>query len=116
MDSPHRRTYMQHRTLLCALLAGVAALAPPAHAAPDRSVVAGAQIPADAFAFAGRTSQSCTHHVATSGNDANSGSSLASAWRTPAKAFASLAPGQTACVHAGTYDASTLNPARSGTA
>ena len=58
----------------------------------------------------------CTHHVATSGSDANSGTSLTAAWRTPAKAVASLQAGQTACVHAGTYDVGTLDPSRSGTA
>ena len=102
------------RSVLIALAASLA-VAPAAQAAPDRSVVAGANIPADAFAFAARANPSCTHHVATTGNDANSGTTLAAAWRTPAKAFAALGPGQTACVHAGTYDAAGLDPARSGT-
>jgi Right handed beta helix region len=92
------------------------AIAAPAAAAPDRSVFAGASIPADAFAFVARATPGCTHHVATTGSDGNSGTSAAAAWRTVGKAFTALGPGQTACVHAGTYDAGTLDPARSGTA
>lgn len=87
----------------------------PAHGAPDRSVTAGAQIPTAAFAFADRANGVCTHHVATSGSDANSGTSPTVAWRTLAKAVASLQAGHTACVHAGTYDTGTLDAARSGT-
>jgi hypothetical protein len=92
------------------------AIAGPAAAAPDRSVSAGASIPADAFTFVANATPSCTHHVATTGSDANSGTSAGAAWRTIGKAFSALGPGQTACVHAGTYDAGTLDPARSGTA
>lgn len=95
-----------------ALLTGLLTfgVATPAQAAPDRSVTAGAQIPSGTFAFVNRMTIACSHHVATSGNDGNGGTSLSSAWRTPAKAVASLQPGQTACVHAGTYDVGTLDP------
>jgi hypothetical protein len=87
----------------------------PAAAAPDASVIAGAQIAAGTFDFAANGT-ACTHHVATTGSDANSGTSAGSAWRTVAKAMATLHAGQTACVHAGTYDVGTLDPANSGTA
>ena len=88
----------------------------PAQAAPDRSVSAGARIPSATFAFADKANPACTHHVATNGSDANNGTTTTAAWRTPAKAAASLQAGQTACVHAGTYDTGTLHPARSGRA
>ncbi len=108
---------MQQRSWAAATAALViATAAPAAQAAPDRSVTAGANIPADAYTFVERATSSCTHHVATTGSDANSGTSPTGAWRTPAKAFQSLAPGQRACIHAGTYDVVTLDPARSGTA
>src|SRR4051812_2646273 len=103
--------HLHTRAALLALLI----CAPAAQAAPDRSVSAGARIPADAFAFADHVSP-CTHHIAVNGSDANSGTSVAAAWRTPPKAFGTLAAGQTACVHAGTYDAGTLDPVRAGTA
>jgi hypothetical protein len=90
-------------------------IAQPAHAAPDRSVTAGAQIPSDTFSFADRAA-ACTHHVALTGSDSNAGTTLTAAWRTPAKAVATLIAGQTACVHAGTYDVSSLAPSHSGTA
>src|SRR5687768_13805263 len=88
----------------------------PAAAAPDASVTAGAQIPSGAFDFVSNANASCTHHVATTGDDANSGTSVSLPWRTPAKAMASLRAGQTVCVHAGTYDVGTLDPSASGTA
>ena len=85
------------------------------HAATDASVSAGATIPASAFGFVDQM-RSCTHHVATTGSDASMGTSLPAAWRTPGRALALLQPGQTACVHAGSYSVATLDPARSGTA
>jgi hypothetical protein len=99
--------------LLAVLLA--LTLVSPADGAPDRSVTAGAQIPSGTFAFADRANPACTHHVATNGSDANSGASATTAWRTLAKAVASLQAGQTACVHGGTYDTGALDAARSGT-
>jgi hypothetical protein len=98
-----------------ALLGAGMVKTPAAFAAPDRSVVAGANIPSATFAFKNHT-RTCTHHVSTTGNDSNVGSSAAP-WQTPAKAFATLRDGQTACIHAGTYDiAGPLNPLDSGTA
>jgi hypothetical protein len=87
----------------------------PTQAAPDRSVSAGAQIPSGAFAFADKANPACTHHVATTGSDANSGTSATSAWRTLTHAVALLQAGQTACVHTGTYTTGTLDPAHRGT-
>jgi len=118
---PVFRKGWRHRCRQAQTLAGLAVLsalvaAAPAASAPDRSVTAGAQIPAGAFAFADKANPACTHHVSTAGSDGNSGTSAATAWRTPAKAVASLQAGQTACVHAGTYDSGTLDVARSGTA
>src|SRR3712207_3724393 len=86
-----------------ALLGAGIVMTPAASAAPDRSVVAGARIPSTTFTFVGARTTQCTHHVDTTGNDSNAGSSAAP-WRTPAKAFAALRDGQTACIHAGTYD------------
>ena len=44
----------------------------------------------------------CTHYVATTGNDANPGT-LAAPWRTIQKAANTLAPGNTACIRGGVY-------------
>jgi hypothetical protein len=86
-------------------------------ATPNRSVTAGAQIAADAFTFTGRVNAACTYHVvAQDGDDNRSGTSVSTAWATPAKAFRALQPGQTACVHAGTYNVGTLDPENAGTA
>ncbi|MCA1706637.1 MAG: hypothetical protein LC808_26580 [Actinobacteria bacterium] len=116
-DKSRGRGRRRHACALAglALLSGLVLVA-PAQAAPDRSVTAGAQIPSGTFAFADKANPTCTHHVATTGSDGNSGTTATTAWRTPAKAVASLQAGQTACVHAGTYDSGTLDPARSGTA
>src|SRR4051794_9655068 len=111
----HHHRWRRAAVAVPALLA--LALNQPAQASPNRSVTAGAQIPADAFAFTGRVNAACTYHVvAQGGDDNNPGTSVSSAWATPAKAFRALRPGQTACVHAGTYGVGTLDPANAGTA
>jgi len=47
----------------------------------------------------------CTHYVATTGSDASSGTSIASAWRTIQHALSTAtAPGTTICVEPGTYE------------
>jgi hypothetical protein len=45
----------------------------------------------------------CTHYVATTGNDANAGT-LASPWRTVQKAANTVGAGSIVCVRAGTYN------------
>ncbi len=46
---------------------------------------------------------SCTHYVATSGNDGNAGT-LSSPWRTIQKAANTVGAGSTVCVRGGTYN------------
>lgn len=57
---------------------------------------------------------SCTHYIATNGNDNNSGTSLNSPWRTISKANSSLQAGNTVCIRGGTYN-ERIVPSRSGT-
>jgi hypothetical protein len=76
--------------------------APAAEATADPNVVAGAQARPDT-AYLGASNATCTHHVATTGSDANPGTTPATAWRTIGKALNTLSAGQTGCVHAGTY-------------
>src|SRR4051794_11346977 len=109
----HHHRWRRAAVAVPALLA--LALNQPAQASPNRSVTAGAQIPADAFAFTGRINAACTYHiVAQGGDDNNPGTSVSSAWATPAKAVKTLRPGETACVHAGTYSVGTLDPVNAG--
>ena len=100
-------------SILAAVLVAFAPAVAPA--APDRSVPAGAQIPAGTFAFADMNAGACTHHISLAGSDASTGASPSAAWRNPAKAFAELTAGQSACVHAGTYDVGMLDPRFPGT-
>jgi Right handed beta helix region len=81
----------------------------------DGTVTPGVHIPSGTFTFAAPVTAGCTRHIATTGNDANDGITLATAWRTPGKAIATLRAGQTGCLHAGTYDVRTLDPAHAGT-
>lgn len=78
----------------------------------DADVQAGARHAPD-IAFLGNVS-GCTHHVHKNGND-TTGTSLATAWRTIAKAMQQLRAGQTACVHDDVYDEGPLVAAHSGT-
>jgi len=96
--------------VLVTLLAGG-----PAAAVPSPSVTAGAQAGPDAT-FLQHVTKPCTHHVAMNGSDTNLGTTPQDAWRTIAKAMATLTQGQTACVHAGTqpYAEGRLEPANSG--
>jgi hypothetical protein len=83
--------------------------------AVDPSVTAGAQARPD-ISYLGAVTASCTHHVATTGSDANAGTSLAAAWRTIGKALNTLSAGQTGCVHAGTYREDYNGAANNGSA
>jgi hypothetical protein len=99
-------------------MAGIAAMvlvsaAVPVSAAVDPTVRAGAQTSPD-DAFISRVA-ACSRHVATSGNNANDGKTVQTAWRTLAKAMQSLTAGQTACVHSGTYQEAALRAVNSGT-
>ena len=46
----------------------------------------------------------CTHFVATNGNDANNGQTVGTPWKTVQKAAASATPGNVVCVRSGTYN------------
>ena len=48
-------------------------------------------------------SGTCTHFVATTGNDSNTGTSIGSPWRTIQKAANTVGAGSTVCVRGGTY-------------
>jgi len=56
------------------------------------------------------------YHVSISGQDTNNGSSLASAFRTLAKALSVATPGSRILLYDGTYFEGDLSPPRSGTA
>ncbi|OGR16611.1 MAG: hypothetical protein A2X81_06195 [Desulfobacterales bacterium GWB2_56_26] len=58
-------------------------------------------------------SMAATYYISSSGNDTAGGSSVAAAWKTIAKANASLRPGDTVSILAGTY-ADQIRPAVSG--
>jgi len=58
---------------------------------------------------------SCTRHVAPNGNDSNAGTAQAP-WRTLKHAVDLAQPGDTVCVHTGTYAEGQINFSRSGTA
>ena len=60
------------------------------------------------------TANARIRYIRPSGNDANDGSSIASAWQTIGKANATLVAGDTAYILAGTYGEQ-IRPARSGT-
>ena len=66
------------------------------------------------FALATSVASANTFYVSPTGNDTNSGTSLTQAWRTIAKANASLNPGDTVLISAGSYK-DQIRPARSGT-
>ncbi len=58
-----------------------------------------------------------TYYVdAASGNDANTGTTLETAWKTIGKANSALRPGDTVCVKGGVYKGQQIAPTRSGTA
>jgi hypothetical protein len=97
--------------VVAAALVGV----PPAHTAATPSVPAGAQALPDQSYLASVTG-TCTHHVSTGGSDSKAGTSAQEAWRTIGKAITALQPGQSACVHAGTYAETGRATGRDGTA
>ena len=66
------------------------------------------------FTFDVTTAIAVTFYVSTTGGDTNSGASPTQAWRTIAKANASLNPGDTVLIGAGSYG-DQIRPARSGT-
>jgi hypothetical protein len=98
--------------LLSAITVGTTeAVAQPAPGL-DADVVAGYQAAPDVGFLANVAA--CNRHVDKNGDD-TTGTSLATAWRTIAKAMQLLQPGQTACVHAGVYDEGPIAAANSGT-
>ena len=66
------------------------------------------------FALAVSEVTAATFYVSPAGKDSNSGTSLVQAWKTIAKANASLNAGDTVLIGAGTYS-DQIRPARSGT-
>jgi hypothetical protein len=98
----------------CVVLAVMSAVS-PAKATVIADIPAGSSKPADA-GFVAKATIPCTHHVATGGSDSHSGTSLPDAWKTVTHAAATLAPGQTACVHAGDYHEKQIEAGHSGTA
>jgi hypothetical protein len=87
--------------------------ATPTAAAVAPDIPAGATSSADAQ-WVTKATSSCTHHVRENGSNSNSGTSFAQGWATVAHAAATLQKGQTACVHAGTYNEGLIEAARSG--
>jgi hypothetical protein len=67
------------------------------------------------FAIGSARVQAATYYVATTGNDANSGTSAAP-WRTVAKAANTMVAGDTTYVRGGTYNEGLIPFRRSGTA
>jgi hypothetical protein len=67
-----------------------------------------------ALAAGGSPIHAATYYVATTGNDANSGTS-ASPWKTVAKAVSTMAAGDTTYVRGGTYNEGAIRFKRSGT-
>src|SRR5262245_20796479 len=65
--------------------------------------------------LAAAPSLAAVRYVSTSGNDASSGDSPSTAWKTLSKANSTLQPGDVCMVLDGTYSNS-ISPARSGTA
>jgi hypothetical protein len=70
---------------------------------PGASVVAGARRLPDT-SFARKARGGCDRFVSTAGDDANSGRTVKSAWRTIGMALRSLRAGQVGCVLPGTYE------------
>src|SRR4051812_29354846 len=81
-------------------------------ARPDVSTTAGAQALPN-LAFMANQGAACTHYVATTGSDNNSGSQAAP-WRTIGKALRSLRAGDVGCVASGTYVENAAEAANSG--
>jgi hypothetical protein len=88
---------------------------PFASGSVDPNVVAGSQSAPD-MGYLSAVAAGCIRHITTAGNDSSDGSTVSQAWRTLAKAMNALTPGQTACVHAGTYHEAQLLAPRAGTA
>ena len=111
----HRAAHVPAAIALAALTATLLPGTPAAAAAtPTADIQAGARTAPNTAWLA--AVHPCNRYVSTSGADTASGTTVATAWRTIGKAMRTLTAGQTACVRAGTYNASQLHPATSGTA
>jgi hypothetical protein len=97
--------------------------APPERPAPPAQAAAGAPPTADVQAGSrldpGTTwlanVKSCNRFVSKAGDD-TTGMTEATAWRTVEKAMRQLQPGQTACIHKGTYDETPMAATATGSA